>query len=344
MPGSRVSPTPVMHPWGHGVVQATPKFATATQPQLFPTGKPSRLRILILGGSGFLSGDLARRAVQAGHQVTIVTRGQRPIPEGVVALHADREQPGELANAMQEWSLKQPKPSQPFDLVVDFLARTPKHIQQDLDLFCGTPQTHLVVLSTDQVYSPQHRTFPQTEDHAVFLEDQSDFAEKRRCEELLLHQDSTSRWTVLRPSIVLGAGGRLDFFPEHLHDDMMTERLCREEPIRLAGGGHFLCQPIYVGDLSELILACPATAGAAGKILDCPGPETLEIRQIFELSAKQLGKAISITEVSVAQRLKAHPEEAPWLCHRFYPHGPLRLSGLPVPHIAPECALREQLT
>ena len=332
-----------MSPWSVGHVPASATLSPEPEPRLFAVSKPARLRILIVGGSGFLSGDLARRAVQAGHQVTIVTRGERPIPEGVVALCADREQPGELASAIQEWSLKQPKPSQPFDLVVDFLARTPEHIRQDLSLFCGTPQTHLVVLSTDQVYSPQHRTFPQTDDHAVFLEDHSEFAEKRRCEELLLHQDVTQRWTVLRPSIVLGNGGRLDFFPEHLHDEGMTARLRRGDPLCLAGGGHFLCQPIYVGDLSEIILACPVTTGAAGKVLDCPGPETLEVRQVFELAAKLLGNSLSITESPVAQRLETHPEEAPWLCHRFYPHGPLRLSGLPVPHIAPECALREQL-
>ena len=335
--------SPVVHPWGHSAVQATSVLSSEPQPQLFFLGKPARLRILILGGSGFISGNLARRAVQAGHQVTIVTRGRRPVPEGVEALQADRSQPGELNNTMSDWALKQPKPLRPFDLVVDCLAWTPEHIRQDLALFCGTEQTHLVVLSTDQVYDPKRRTFPQTNEPAAYLEDQSDFAGKRRCEQLLMQQDTTRRWTVLRPSIVLGANGRLDFFPEHLHDDDVVGRLRRGEELRLAGGGHFLCQPIYVGDLAELILAFPATPGAAGKILDCPGPETLEIRQVYELAAKTLGGSLSIAEIPIAQRLETHPEEAPWLCHRFYPHGPLRLSGLPVPHISPECALREQL-
>ncbi len=333
----------MVHPWSAGVVQPATVLAPEPQPQLFPVGIPTRLRILILGGSGFLSGDLARRAVQAGHQVTIVTRGQRPIPEGVEALRADREKPGELANALLEWSLKQPKPLQPFDLVVDFLARTPEHVRQDLSLFCGSPQTHLVVLSTDQVYAPQHRTFPQTDDHACYLEDQSEFAAKRRCEQVLLNESTHPRWTVLRPSIVLGEGGRLDFFPEHLRDPKMTARLRQGDALRLAGGGHFLCQPIYVGDLSEILLACPTAPSAAGKILDCPGPETLEVRQLLELAAKVLGKPLASIETSAAERLAAHPEEAPWLCHRFYPHGPLRLSGLPVPQHGPEFALHRQL-
>ncbi|MBQ6473973.1 MAG: NAD-dependent epimerase/dehydratase family protein [Victivallales bacterium] len=338
-----MSSSPVVHPWSHGLVQSTSVLSTEPKPQLFSAGKPARLRILILGGSGFISGNLARRAIQAGHQVTIVTRGRRPIPDGVEALKADRKQPGELSNTLLEWSLKQPKPLQPFDLVVDCLAWAPEHIRQDLALFCGTGQTHLVVLSTDQVYAPKHRTFPQTDEGAVYLEDQSDFAERRRCEQMLLCQDKTRRWTVLRPTIVLGAGGRLDFFPEHLHDDDVAARLRRGEALRLAGGGHFLCQPIYVGDLVELILACPSSSGTTGRILDCPGPETLEIRQVYEAAAKTLGTSLSITEIPAAQRLETHPEELPWLCHRFYPHGPLRLSGLPVPHVSPGCALREQL-
>ena len=36
------------------------------------------MKVLVIGGSGFLSGTLARTALSQGHQVWTITRGQRP--------------------------------------------------------------------------------------------------------------------------------------------------------------------------------------------------------------------------------------------------------------------------
>ena len=44
--------------------------------------------LLIVGGSGFVSGTVARRAVAAGWRVWVVTRGRQPLPDGVVAVVA----------------------------------------------------------------------------------------------------------------------------------------------------------------------------------------------------------------------------------------------------------------
>ena len=47
--------------------------------------------LLIVGGSGFVSGTVARRAVASGWRVWAVTRGRLPMPDGVIAIVADRE-------------------------------------------------------------------------------------------------------------------------------------------------------------------------------------------------------------------------------------------------------------
>src|SRR5262245_58255017 len=53
---------------------------------------PLMAKILILGGSGFLSGTMAREAVGEGHEVWVVTRGQRPLLAEVQAIVADRKE------------------------------------------------------------------------------------------------------------------------------------------------------------------------------------------------------------------------------------------------------------
>lgn len=65
-------------------------------------GRQSRaMEILVLGGSGFLSGAVVEAAVAQGHQVTTVTRAGTPSAPGVTALHADRDDADALRAALQ---------------------------------------------------------------------------------------------------------------------------------------------------------------------------------------------------------------------------------------------------
>ncbi|WP_226531766.1 NAD-dependent epimerase/dehydratase family protein [Microbacterium paraoxydans] len=48
---------------------------------------------LILGGTGWLSGRIARRWLEAGATVTCLARGARPVPDGAVLVVGDREDP-----------------------------------------------------------------------------------------------------------------------------------------------------------------------------------------------------------------------------------------------------------
>ena len=59
------------------------------------------MKLLIIGGSGLISGHIARMAMQAGHEVWAVTRGQRKVDEGVHALVADRRDVPGLRAALE---------------------------------------------------------------------------------------------------------------------------------------------------------------------------------------------------------------------------------------------------
>jgi uncharacterized protein YbjT (DUF2867 family) len=39
------------------------------------------MKTLVIGGSGFLSGAVVRQLQEAGHEVTVFTRGRRPAPD-----------------------------------------------------------------------------------------------------------------------------------------------------------------------------------------------------------------------------------------------------------------------
>lgn len=306
---------------------------------------PQRLRLLIIGGSGFVSGALARAAVNAGHQVTAVTRGIRPLPEGVRALRLDRDTPGALQQALAE-ERRRLGDNALYDLVVDCIARTPEHARQDLDLFGGTGE-QLLLLSSDLVYEPEQRSYPQREAHAAFISGSGAAAQMRQCEELFLQAraNGITNWCIFRPTAVIGAGGSLALAPElqSFTEAELRAALTAGTPLNLVGGGRRLLQPLAVSDLAELILACPKLPELSAKCFDCAGPEVLELRQLLQMAAEFFRGSCVINELPFAESAASHPEWRPALCHRIYSHCALRAAGFPVPHTTPADALQQQL-
>lgn len=282
------------------------------------------MKILVVGGSGFVSGTLARCATASGHKVWAVTRGRRPLPDGVRPLIADRHDGTAFRDAILGTR-------ETFDLCVDCIAYRAEDVRQDLAVL--PPVTgHFVLISTDFVYDPVHRLFPQPADARRYLRDESYGAHKRRCEETLLAADTGSmRWTVLRPCHIYGPGSLLGCLPQHGRDPDLIARLRRGEPLRLVGAGRFLQQPLFAEDLAAVALGCASAREAHGRILNTAGPEWVESVQYYRIVAELLGTDLRVEEIPVTTYLAAHPEHASFLCHRIYDLSPLAAAGLPVP-------------
>ncbi len=295
---------------------------------------PSR-SLLLLGGSGFVSGALARQALAAGYQVTVVTRGQHPLPAGVTALTADRHDEAAFQRAITG-------AGQTWDLVIDSIGYEPQDAHQDVTVFAGLAR-HLIFISSDFVYDPYHRSYPQGEDTQYFWNDGYG-AKKRLCELELLKADPRALpWTVVRPCYVYGPGSQLGTLPMHRRDLQLIARLKAGEPVRLVGGGHFLQHPVFVRDLAESILSLHGNPKTIGEFFNIGGPEIIEAADYFRIVAKVLGVELKIEELSVSAHLAAHPEDAPSCANRIYSMAKLQAVGGKLPATLMEPGLREQV-
>ncbi|MEZ4730529.1 MAG: NAD-dependent epimerase/dehydratase family protein [Caldilineaceae bacterium] len=295
----------------------------------------AKLQILLIGGSGFVSGTLARLAQAAGHDVWAVTRGQRTLVEGVTPILADRRDHTALHNAIAQTN-------QQWDLVVDCIGYEAADAQQDIDLFARRAR-HLVFISTDFVYDPAHRQFPQGEETDHYLSDGYG-GKKRQCELVFLNSAPTQMaWTVVRPCHIYGPGSLLGCLPLHGRDPDLLPKLQRGETLQLIGGGHFLQQPILAADLAQTILSCAGNPQCHGQIYLTAGPDIIESRRYYEIIAEQLGVPAKIEEVSVAQFLANHPDRHSFACHRIYDLSKLREHGLHVPATPITAGLRQHV-
>lgn len=298
-------------------------------------------KLLLIGGSGFVSGTLAREALASGWEVTAVTRGQRPMPAGVKAIVADRRDAPAFEKAIAG-SPEGRADGSGWDLAVDCIGYQVDDAKQDLAVLARRARK-FVFISTDFVFDPAHRKFPQPEESSHFLA-AGYGGGKRQCElDLLAAGTSALPWTVVRPCHIYGPGSQLGCLPQHGRDPKLIARLRAGETLKLVGGGHFLQQPIFAPDLARLILSLAEPSRGNGLILNAAGPDIIESRRYYEIIAQVLGVPLKIEELPVDAYLAANPDSASFLCHRIYDLSRLRALGAATPATPIEVGLRRHV-
>lgn len=294
------------------------------------------LRILIIGGSGFLSGTLARLAVSQGHDVTVITRGQKPVPDGVKALQVDRKDAAAFADAIHAMQTT-------WDLVVDAIAFAPEDAQQDVEVFTGLAK-RLVLVSTDFVYDPENRIVPQPEQSSSYATE--GYGGKKRQAELILDKTdpATLPWTVLRPSHIFGPGSLPGCIPLHGRDPQLIEHIRQRRPLRLVDAGRLYQHPVFAPDLALTILSAATDTLSIGRILNVAGPDIFPSHDYYHTLGKLLDREVTIEDVPVAAFLAEHPDKAPFCCERVYDLTLLRSTQLHVPTTTLESGLRASFT
>lgn len=176
------------------------------------------MKLLILGGTVFLSKSVARIAVERGHEVTVVTRGvSGEPPQGTHHVIADRDSPEGLTALAGEH----------FDAVVD-VSRLPGQVKRAMETLADTTG-HWSYVSSCSAYADEE-TVGQTAATAPTLEptDEDSLdpsiekygASKVACENLV-RQHKPDRAFILRAGLIVGVDDpsyRFGYWPDRIAD------------------------------------------------------------------------------------------------------------------------------
>lgn len=204
------------------------------------------LKILILGGTGFIGPHMVREALRRGHEVELFNRGRTDselFPDLTLLI-------GDRNNGLE--ALEDGK----WDVVVDNSGYVPRHVEDSARLLAPIV-SHYLFISTISVYGDFSQ--PINEDTAVgTLADETTeevTAEsygpmKALCEQRVISEMGADRTTVLRPTYICGPGDRTDRYSYW--------------PIRSMRGGEMLwpgsadddIQIIDVRDLANFTVDC----------------------------------------------------------------------------------------
>jgi nucleoside-diphosphate-sugar epimerase len=244
------------------------------------------LRVLLVGGTGFLGGHVGRELVAGGHHVFALSRTKPPAIAGVEHLQADRRDPSSVAAILG---------ARRFDATVDFTAFD----AADLDAVFRTHEAlgRYVMISSGQVYLVTHcermpyreadsehplipEPVPGTPDHREWLYGVG----KRRAERALRAFAAGRSWrpTVLRLPIVLGeADGTLRLWA-------YLERLLDGGPLLLPDGGGRSTRFLYAGDLARAVHRLIGIE-PEGTAYNLAQPEIVPLRELLEGIAHAAG-------------------------------------------------------
>ena len=192
------------------------------------------MKLLILGGSGFVSGRLAQIATAQGHEVWCVTRGNRPIPEGVHALTCDAHDPTALRAALASAQLQ-------WDAALDCICRD---AALRIGRFVGTARLHESPAGDFHRFRvpPAYKRVPQDET-GVYLHDGGYGSSKRQMEEVFSGRSGAFRISFRVDNFPSGAYFRRGFtgrlFPGAFpaagsdcpHEAWRTAAACRRRQI-----------------------------------------------------------------------------------------------------------------
>lgn len=156
------------------------------------------MRVLFVGGTGIISTACTQLAADRGIDLTLLTRGRRAahLPAGVKTLVVDMDDQASTARALRDES---------FDVVVDWIAYEPAHIERDLNLFRGRIGQYIFISSASAYQKPiTHYLITESTPLANPYWDYS--RNKIACEERLLkaYREEGFPVTIVRPSLTYG--------------------------------------------------------------------------------------------------------------------------------------------
>ncbi|MBM7502956.1 SDR family oxidoreductase [Agromyces aurantiacus] len=270
----------------------------------------SAKRILFLGGSGVISSACVARAVEVGHDVTVLNRGGssslRPLPADVRQVVGDIRNPDSVREALGRGTAD----ALEFDVVCEFLAFTPEHVRTDLELFEGRVGQYVFISSASAYQTPPSR-LPVTESTPLVNPFWQYSRDKIACEDLLVAavRERGFPATIVRPS--------------HTYDRTLLPtlghwtdiaRMRAGKPVVVHGDGTSLWTITHHADFAVAFVGLLGNPMAVGDAFHITGDHAPTWNQIYGWLAEAAGVAQpELVHVASETIAAVHPEWGPGL-------------------------------
>jgi nucleoside-diphosphate-sugar epimerase len=242
------------------------------------------MRILLVGGTGVLSTDVAIEAIDSGHELYILNRGNRK--SDYIAL--DNVIMADIRNEKQSLAAIG---NNYYDVVIDFLSFNMDHLKKTMKIFQGKCKQYIFI-SSATVYS-RNVDGRITEDTPLTNDRWAYAVKKANCETVL--KDTAYlygfEYTIIRPYITYGKT-RIPFAVNSRKNQWtLIERIKQDKPVIMWDDGNAVCTLTNTKDFARAILGLCMNERAFGQAFHITSGYELTWNDVIRTYGRLLNKA-----------------------------------------------------
>ena len=246
------------------------------------------MKVLFIGGTGNISTPASRLALERGMDLYHLNRGNTKVAlSGVKTILGDINKPDELSElATHHW-----------DVVVNWIAFTPKDIDRDIALFKDRTKQYIFISSASCYQTPL--SYPIITESTPLFNNLWDYSrDKIRCEDRLIraYREESFPFTIVRPSLTydtvipIAIGG----FKEYTTAD----RILKGKEIIVHGDGTSLWTVTHSDDFAIGFVGLLGLTQAIGHAFHITSDEILSWNMIYKILADSLGREAKIVHIA----------------------------------------------
>jgi nucleoside-diphosphate-sugar epimerase len=239
------------------------------------SARRSAVKILVMGGTRFVGRPLVTQLLEAGHALTLFTRGRNPVPAEAEHLVGDRGDAGALDQLR----------GRSFDVIIDSSGRSLDDSRSVVER-TGPPAHRFVYVSSAGVYADSE-LWPLEEDSPT--DPACRHAGKLHTEDWL--RAERIPFTSFRPTYIIGPG---NYNPV---ESWFFDRIVHGRPVPLPGDGRTITQLGHVSDLATAMARSIDVEAAANRVYNCTGRKGITFRGLVAAAARACGKNPETVEI-----------------------------------------------
>ena len=260
------------------------------------------MKVLFIGGTGNISTACVELALARGYEVSILTRGTRPIRFGerVTSIVGDRND-ADL--------LKRVAADEHYDVVANFLGYTPDQVHKDIDAFAGQVGQYVFISSASAYQKPSNH-YVITESTPLCNPYWEYSRNKIACEDslVLAYREKGFPVTIVRPSYTFGP----TWIPSGVggHGYTIVDRMRKGLPIVSHGDGQSLWVMTFNSDFALGFVGLFGVQEAIGEAFHITSDQVLTWDQIYRTIAPAAGCEAEIVHISSDTIASLYPQLA----------------------------------
>jgi nucleoside-diphosphate-sugar epimerase len=261
------------------------------------------MRVLFIGGTGIISTASTRLAAERGIDLTLLTRGLRAaeLPAGVKTLTVDIDDAPAAEAALK---------GADFDVVVDWIAFTPAHIERDIRLFQGRTRQYIFISSASAYQKPATH-YLITESTPLSNPFWQYSRDKIACEERLnkAYRESGFPITIVRPTLTYGDTQITLAVNSWLKSYTVVDRMRRGKKVIVPGDGSSLWVITHNTDFAKGLVGLLGNVQAIGHAFHITSDEAMTWDQFYQTVAEAAGVKPNLIHIPSDYLAACDPDE-----------------------------------